>query len=347
MRVRIHILERAPFLAVALLVVLAPGIRAQETVNYFGPLDSPLGIRSVGMGETGVADNSDPANVWFNPANVVSRPRAYLHGERWEWVEALEMTTGGGGGSWGNTIGSRRYTFGLDFTAGTLALTDSARTIYLPGRSVNAGNEYYWAVAAGVGTVLGERWETRLGVAVRHFWDEDTAPDPHSGSGFDVGATVAYPATVSGWSVTPAAAIAFVNLGGPLEETSQYELALPARFDYGLSVRVESPHVTVAEASVPLLAFTCNLDGMDRYKGGRERWTFGGELAVAQIFFLRAGAGLNDTDSPYVEDVSAQSAYGVGLGVPFGPILLRFDYARIPILRDPDRFGLLLMYGGL
>jgi hypothetical protein len=50
------------------------------------------------MGETGVADNSDPANIYFNPANVVGSPKVYVQGARWGVAPDLadDVWTGGG-----------------------------------------------------------------------------------------------------------------------------------------------------------------------------------------------------------------------------------------------------------
>src|SRR5262245_50749090 len=38
----------------------------------------PVNARSVGMGYGGIADNAAPNTIYFNPANVIAMPRAYI-----------------------------------------------------------------------------------------------------------------------------------------------------------------------------------------------------------------------------------------------------------------------------
>lgn len=322
-------------------------VHAQSQVPNTLLLDDPSGIRTMSMGESGVADNGDAANVWLNPANVVARPRVYLRGATFEWAGDIVQHTGSAGGGWRSDICSRTFVFGADFTAGIFDADDVVRTVYLPGGTGDElPNWYYGSLALGAGTVFDERWDVRFGTALKRLWEEDTAQDPISGIGFDFGATVAYAAPASDWRITPAAAIAFANLGGPLAETGTYVTELPARFNYGFSVRVESPPVKVAGEQVPLFVITGNLDGVDRFYGPYSSWSFGSEIALAQILFLRAG-GIQNDDVRFGGGVSYRSSLGVGLGVPFSHGILRFDYAKIPVLWEPHRYGLYLQFGSL
>ena len=234
--------------------------------------------------------------------------------------------------------GSRPLAFGVDFSAGKFGAHSEILTIFLPeGTGETDPAEYFWSLTGGAGVVLDDRWEVRVGAAAKRYWISDIDRD---GFGFDAGTTVAYRAVASEWQVTPAAAVAFVNLGTTLQETDSYILKLPARFNYGLSVRIESPPVRVFDASVPLLAMTCNLDGVDRFYGQESSWSFGSEFALADILFLRAGTIHDETLHEWRSAVSGFSSLGVGLGVPIQSFRLRFDYARMPRLIFPDRYGL-------
>jgi hypothetical protein len=133
--------------------------------------------------------------------------------------------------------------------------------------------------------------------------------------------------------------MAFVNLGPTLYQEGDYDVKLPARFDYGFSVHIESPHVEINSSLVPLLAITCNLDGVDRFYGARSSWGLGSELALAQILFLRTGVMHEETLHDWEEPGFVFSSLGVGLALPIQSVLIRFDYAKLPILFDQNRYG--------
>jgi hypothetical protein len=190
----------------------------------------------------------------------------------------------------------------------------------------------------GVGALLDDVWDVRLGGALKRYWQNRN--DDRDGYGFDIGTTVAYRAMATGWSIAPAAAMAFVNLGPTLYEDGNYDIKLPARFNYGFSVHIESPRVEVNDGRVPLLAITCNLDGVDRFYGAPSSWGLGSEFALAQILFLRVGA-IHDEKLRAAQPASSPySAYGIGLAAPVKSFLLRFDYARLPRWYiDQNRYG--------
>ncbi|HEU4364427.1 MAG TPA: hypothetical protein VFT13_03075 [Candidatus Krumholzibacteria bacterium] len=327
-------------LAVTCALALPSPASAQTTKPTYGVatvLEFPTGTRAVGMGETGVADNTDPANIWFNPANVVAPARVYLRGSYWDWSPSdVTHSTGSAGGSWRGTAGSRPVAFGVDFSTGKFGTHTEIITIFLPeGAGETDPAEYFWALTGGAGVILDDRWDVRVGAAARRYWREGL-----DGFGFDAGTTVAYRAVASEWQVRPAAAVAFVNLGSELQETDTFIQKLPARFNYGLSLRIESHAVRVMKASVPLLAMTCSVDGVDRFYGWESSWSLGSEFALADILFLRAGTTHDETLRNWRSAGSPFSSLGVGLAVPIQSFRLRFDYARMPRLTFPDRYGL-------
>jgi hypothetical protein len=294
------------------------------------------------MGETGVADNSDPANIFFNPANVVGARHVYLGGSFWEWTDHVNQGAGSVGVGWDGSWDARPLAFGIDFTL-VQENDDTPRVIYLPDGTITGGwNEHLWSLTLGAGVLLAERWEVRLGAAGKRFWEEDQGQGPADAFGFDVGTTVAYRASASGWRVTPAAAMAFVNIGPTLKETEYFDLEFPTRFHYGISVRIESPVVQVNEASVPLLSMTCNLDGVDRFYGDESSWGFATEFALAEILFLRTGVIHEEKLHEWHTASSPWSSLGVGIGVPVQSFRFRFDYARLPHFLEQDRYGVYL-----
>ena len=80
----------------ALAVLNLPRAHAQTELLY-----RPVNARTIGMGYTGTADNTDPSSIYFNPANVVAPGRAYLVGskERFE-VDWFSLFRVDAGGSW-------------------------------------------------------------------------------------------------------------------------------------------------------------------------------------------------------------------------------------------------------
>jgi hypothetical protein len=311
---------------------------SKRTYRADSPFDYSTGVRATGMGETGVADNTDPGGLFFNPANVVAPPHVYLRGSYWEWFDNPAEKVGGVGGSWAGSWGSRPLAMGVDFTAATLDYSvDTVRTIYFPeGTLAELPDENFWSLTAGAGILLRDRWDLRLGVAARRYWESGGTRD---GLGFDAGTTLAYRAVASGWRVTPAAAMAFTNLGPPVEETDFYIMELPARFNYGVSVRIESPAVRLYGASPPLVAVTCNLDGVDRFYGARSSWGFGSEFSLAEVLFFRVGAVHDEKLHDRQASASTASSLGVGLGLPVNSFRLRLDYAKLPNRPDTNHYG--------
>lgn len=70
----------------------------------------------------------------------------------------------------------------------------------------------------------------------------------------------------------------------------------------------------------------------------RFQWGVGGELAVAQILFVRAGAADLDGEDDYPpnDDVSG---WGFGLGIPAGSFRSRFDYTKTSAFYEDTKYG--------
>jgi hypothetical protein len=292
--------------------------------------------RSLGMGATGVADNTDPSTVYWNPANAVAPPRAYLSGSRADWPDDWiddDLWAGrasAGFAWWGSGDGSLRW--GADFTLAKLDFGESIAT--LPdGTPLGTSSpfEKIASLALAVGIPSGERWEFRAGAAAKRWWAEYPAaeftPDPEpvtlDAYAFDAGLTTVMHAVADGWGIHSALAVAVTD-AGPDFEVEGEELPLPTRWSFGTSIHIESPARRIGNASVPLVALTANVDGTYPRNDDFE-WGMGTEVGFAQILFVRTGAHIVHQDDG--EDINI-SSWGVGLGVPVSSFRMRVDYAK-------------------
>ncbi|MCI0451997.1 MAG: hypothetical protein L0Z51_06330 [Candidatus Latescibacteria bacterium] len=115
-----------------------------------------------------MADNSDPANIFFNPANVVGNARVYAQGSRWDIAPIFandDLWTGGGsaGVCFQRANGS---TLAADVSYGQFDYGTSVATTP-SGQPLGEYEivESYIALTLGAGFALGERSELRLGAA--------------------------------------------------------------------------------------------------------------------------------------------------------------------------------------
>jgi hypothetical protein len=301
-------------------------------------LTYPVHPRVIGMGETGVADNSDPTTVFYNPANVVANPKVYLRGARETFEEDFlsDLWVGrfSGGVSW-QTGGKNPLRFGADvtfgrFDYGTVTVTDD-----VPGATPMEFSmfEDVLSLALGVGFTSGP-WDFRVGTSVKRWWakfppaqfTQDNIDENPDAMAFDAGVVAAWHQTVAGWNVVPALGVSAIDMGSDVEVVEGEADPLPTRFIFGPSVRIESPSQKLGSAMVPMIAVVCNADGMQPKEQGFRNdfeWGIGSELAIAQIFFLRAGSHTYKYDDEYV----SFGGWSVGLGMPIGPVRARFDYA--------------------
>jgi hypothetical protein len=301
------------------------------------------------MGETGVADNSDPANIYFNPANVIGPARVYAQGSHWKLEPILADDLWTGGGSAGVSLErdeSRVSTLAADlsygrFDYGTSIATDPA------GNPLGEYHSYeqFFSLALGGCVALSDSWDLRIGAAGKR-WTANYGPAQFGGGppyefdafAFDVGATLALRTTLEAWSVMPAAAVAIVNAGPDYDTPDFGSDPLPTRFHFGASVRVDSPTRRILGADVPVVAMVYNTEAVERFHDEDFSWGIGAELAVMQILFVRAGVSDYKEEDEFDQPVTV-SGWGFGLGVPAGRIRARFDYTKTNTDFDDDKFG--------
>ncbi|HEX6791584.1 MAG TPA: hypothetical protein VF247_09770 [Candidatus Krumholzibacteria bacterium] len=296
----------------------------------------PIHARLVGMGETGVADNADPSTIYYNPANAVGAPRAYLTGSRMNWPDdwiADDMWSGraNAGVAWqGSAAGSLNW--GADFSLAKLDYGESIVTLPdgTPLGTVRSF-EKVASLAFAVAIPAGSRYELRAGVAAKRWWAEYAPAEVPSGGdisesastyAFDAGLVGAMRADVNDWTVSPALAVALVDAGPDIDEWND---PLPTRLNFGANLSVESPPHRLGDAEVPLVAIAANVDAMHAFHG-RSGWGMGMEAALAQILFLRTGAHVVDADDEGDDEIF--SGWSVGVGLPLSGFRLRADYTR-------------------
>ncbi len=327
-----------------MIVLLAMAGRAHAQFTSAPVLQIPISARAAAMGETGAADNSDPANLYFNPANVVGKPRIYAQGSRWDYAPIfgddidLWIGSASAGICYPRDESSRFTSLCVDLGYGRLDYGESIATdpSGMP-LGVFSTFEDYVALTLGAGIRVATDWELRVGTAAKRI-HLNYGPDDVAGVAFDIGVTLARDAAFAGWNATPAFALALVNAGPDLEFSSGGEDPLPTRFHFGGSIRVESPTTRLLSADVPVIAMVTNVDAVDRFHGDEFSWGIGSELAVAQIVFVRVG--VSDYDDRYEVDNEQLSGWGIGIGLPAGPFRARFDFTETSNDYTEDKYGL-------
>ena len=341
-------LRRASLTGGCAVLVIALSVCSASPVFSQGafPLQYPISARSAGMGETGAADNTDPANIFFNPANVVGPQCIYVNGSRWGLVPQLAddvwMGRVGAGVRWG---GDETLGLGADITYGRLDYGESIITDPFgnPLAEVDS-HEDYIALTVGAGLKLGTDWELRIGAGAKRYAadlapaevTEDLADTEFDAFAFDVGATLARPYDLGQWAIIPAIAVACVNFGGDIE-TDFGDDPLPTRLHFGTSARVESPTAHLLGADVPVLALVYNVEAVERMHDSYFSWGIGGELALAQMVFVRAGTSDIEDEEEYQQ--LSSSGWGLGVGLPIGPVRTRFDYTKTSSSYDEKKLG--------
>jgi hypothetical protein len=303
--------------------------------------------RSTAVGDIGAADNSDPGTIFFNPANVISVSRVYFLGaqERFHFSDDLWIRRGRAGFSW-QSKDKPNWTFGADAMYARLdygedKLTDTSGNLLGTYHSYEEAE----AVALGAGFTAGDAYELRFGAAVKR-WSAHFAPaeigmspavEPDAMS-FDAGAAIELHTRVGGWDVNPALGAAMMDVGPDFDVRAGQTARLPTRLNVGASVQFQSD-AAVFSARVPLVSVLCQAEGVAPTDGDFE-WGLGDEIAVAQILFLRTG--VRRYISRTLANDPTYATWGVGIGIPAGPLRARFDYGRQANDYEKDHMGFLL-----
>jgi hypothetical protein len=331
--------------AVAVAITL-PMTTPDPVTAAAGIMNLPRSVRSVGMGESGISDRTDPGNAYLNPANITAVNGFYSTGSYGLAFPTLNTD---------NSLGHLRLGFGksLDHEKPFLVAFDLT---YARLKYAEKHHEDYIALTAGMNVEVGEHTELALGLAFKHWWEKveyertiwlpDGAISDRESSAnlFDVGAVVTVNLETSGWRVRPMAGISLVNMGPDIKrEGSTRSLPPPSWFKYGVTAHVESPHVTLGRASVPKMMATLNFQGNHGLEEQKPYWGVGAEVAVVQSIFVRWGRGMDDYSHEPI------SMWGAAFGIPRERTLLRIEYSNTKrpggwFAYNVDRFGFTFVY---
>lgn len=353
---------RAALCVVVLVTFLALPMSAMAQGTGAFALDLPLGIRSNAMGQSGVADRSDPANIFYNPANVTAVDGVFATTSYELLVPEFDndiwfghVNLGVGKTLFGgvdNPSGMKRP-YRVAFALTLAHLSYGRRRVFTPSGVTDEHDidEGYFAMTTGFATPLGEHAEWAIGAAFKRWsgtYFESFVPNPGpldvSAGMFDIGAAVSTAVDASDWRVRPALAVAAVNLGSDIDVPDQAEgIRLPSWFRYGTTVIVDGPLATLGAATVPTLSATMNLDGLHGLEDQRPEWRFGFELEFLRVAAIRFGRMIDDHDRTPAE------TWGVALGLPAGRFRARVEYASVEygsdyIYAEKDKFGVMLAW---
>jgi hypothetical protein len=313
-------------ISVAILAWSATPARAQSILDY------PISARVTSMGETGVADNSTPSTIVLNPANVIGPLRLYAAGALLSTDidnEDFWIRRANAGATW--RLGP--ILFGVDLAYARLHLAP-AHFFFEPSPVFT---QDVVELTTGLGLAVGSN-DFLFGLSAKRFADKAEAEqtpipldsvavitsDNADAYAVDAGVEIHHRGSLQGWDVNSALGAAVTNVGNDIELESESQ-HLPRHVSGGVSVRMVSPPVQVLWGSVPLIAFSANIDAT-RPRDQDWEWMAGTELAVWQILFLRTGLHtVTGVDGP---DPS-QATWGAGVGVPLRNLRARLDYGRV------------------
>jgi hypothetical protein len=331
MRARIHIICWLWVLAVPSVVwATEPFVKVGTYGVDAAVLARPNGARGIAMGITGVADVTDPANVFYNPGVItflegIAVTQSYIDWASQPDFEMNAWDVGAAGVYRFPATGSTSFRLAgsVRFTRQSSKVPDG-RAIFLPDGTGRGGatDDWYANLTAAGGATVG-RLDLSLGVSVKPTRVE-FADKALTGVAFDVG-TVARMRFGDryGYRVLPAVGASILNLGQDLESdegTFGLSIGLPERARLGASLRFETPGLRGVET--PFLTFTGNGDVVHTMDGDSTDSFYGGELAFVDVIMLRAGH--------LPEAATERTTYGLGLAWRFHKVRVAFDYTHVP-----------------
>jgi hypothetical protein len=304
------------------------------------------------MGETGVSDHADVANVAYNPALVSLLTSAdFTFGVLHDKFRYVEVETRGGilGGGHRKAI-NQSFTVGGGASAGYLkrkwGIGDVGGD---PDAPLNWSTpESSWHFALGLMVAYRDIVQVGTGLAIKP-WKFESPAFAAEGFAFDskrettlLDAGIDVSATLlrrAGYELSAAAGFTYYNFGDDIRETNpQPSPSLNASgWDpieyrrYGISVVFSSPSWEKADrylkTTLPVVSFAANYDyEIPVYPEQEEylkRNAVGAELGFLRTLFSRVG--YIDEEKDYLQDPTL----GFGIAYNTGRVHARFDYARL------------------
>ncbi len=305
-------------------------------------LNAPLGIRNLGLGTAGVADDSDPNNSYYNPANLQSQTFYYVsmgYNElmRNEFYSVDTYDAGLYGGTSLPLEGAVevRLGFGARFVQEASTLQFDTRTIFLPegtGQNSTTRRDWYMLLTGAIGVGIGPA-DVGVGVSLKPYSLERTDQNVNQWA-FDAGVVASVDFLEDGpVSVTPSIGASVLNLGDDVGSGAPlapaFTRALPREVRYGAALRIASRASSGMRflSNGPALSVSGVLDAIRPIETGKstnpvDALSYGLEAGFFDAFFLRTG-------SIKREGAATRSTWGTGLALRTGTVILRGDYAHL------------------
>ena len=285
-------------------------------------------VRSVGMGFSGAADDTDPMNTFLNPATLAALDGLYGAGFIGEALGnvASDLVFGGFDAGFGYQLKLNDTTHlgaAAQLRVGILDYGDST-VVDTTGQAASDPQEDYTGATIGLNLHVGGL-AIGAGVTAKR-WGQDFGFQKTTGVwAYDVGMLISHTLVQETKVTTIAFGISGVNLGGDFT-TADSTRSLPKAVNYGLTARIGGPNREFLSATVPELQVVVNVDYSD-FQDSPGAFRLGGEISVLQAAFLRVG--WQKMESSDVHDIN----FGLGLGLPLKHLRARVDYAVNPVFR--------------
>ena len=349
--------SRKWFLWFVFVIVLGvPAIAPAQIV-----LEIPVGVRSHGLGAGGVADDLEPANVFFNPAILSSLRGIYFNAERPDFPSFgsfgpldFDHYSLGLGGSYPIRVSpSREARIGIDLRYTKLDFGPSTTSIGGSSATVDQF-ERYFGISLGAGITIDDRTHIGVGGTVKLFKAELVARSApplifnanlaeERGELFDLGLFASKRVQKGIGTLITSAGISVLNLGGDLEfrlttgsAAGFFSNAPPKTIRFGVGFRMIGPQNDELTRKLgtpnPAWSLATHLE-FEKPQSGQGGTVRGGlESGILNLLFVRVGF-FDPLGTFFGSDRPAETTWGLGLKFPYKRFETRIDYARLEARR--------------
>ena len=332
----------ASVILIAPLLVSAQRASAQYVLTY------GQSVRSWGMGTIGAADDSDPANLFFNPAIIASSEGAFFTSGYWTHFASndrypLLYNVGAG------LVGRRtlpagrvvRFGGGIGYNKMDYGEVHYCRDLGTLPCPLARPKEASYSITGGAEVTFNSPLSAAVGLSVKPWRYNSGEGTVYEQTAYDGGLLLK--ATIldgEDAKLSTSIGAGFLNLGGKISANG-HEYEQPKTFRYGLGLRYEGPTSGYFhdrfDVDLPICSVCVNYELIqDRTETKWERdraWGVGTEVSILRILFLRTGFYKDD------HGIERDGMLGFGLGWTFKRGWCRFDLASYPnYWEDRDKF---------
>ena len=322
----------------ALLVLPRAPAKAQEAfekvlVPYYGVLSFPRGVRSIGMGMAGVADDVDPANVYYNPAVAARRPGMAVTGGYNAWKDDFRVADVGATATY-RPVSERfrkwRIGGGIRYAQLDYAPVNRDRKhadVFVDPADLSFTDWYIAPTVAAAYTI--HRVDVAAGFAVKRLEAGIGDENRFVNWSYDAGLLVKRGfCSGDGRMVTPSLGVSALSVGASTEQGPETTDPV-SQIRYGLGIRLEEMGVQQSgkaiRCTVPVLAIALDAEILDyNVPHAPERKlgsSVGVEFSLADILSVRYGYADGQEFFVYGQ------TFGGSLGYGWGHTSVHLDYA--------------------